>query len=63
LIPLDFCGLRYDGVLDRIIANTRSGSRLQLKDVEELLPLVALRELLPYLVEKNEIPKDELDNP
>lgn len=63
LKPLDFCGLRYDGVLDRIIANTRSGSRLELKDVDGLVPLLALRELIPYLVEKGDIPESELDNP
>jgi hypothetical protein len=47
LKPLDFCGLRYDGVLDRIIANTRSGSRLELRDVDGLVPLLAYRDLIP----------------
>lgn len=46
LKPLDFCGLRYDGVLDRIIANTRSGSRLELKDVDGLVPLLTFREII-----------------
>lgn len=46
LKPLDFCGLRYDGVLDRIVANTRSGSQLELKDVDGLVPLLAFRDLL-----------------
>jgi hypothetical protein len=40
--------LRYDGERDRIIANTRSGSRLELKDVDGLTRLLAFRELLPY---------------
>jgi hypothetical protein len=63
LKPLDLCGLRYDGVLNRIIANTRSGSRLELKDVDGLVPLLALRELVPSLVEKGEVPASEVDNP
>jgi len=48
LRPLDFCGLRYDGERDCIIANTRSGSRLELKDVDGLTRLLTFRDLLPY---------------
>lgn len=47
LKPLDFCGLRYDGDLDQICANTRSGSKLQLKDVNGLVPLVVYRNIVP----------------
>jgi hypothetical protein len=55
--------LRYDGALDKIIANTRSGSRLELQDVQDLVPLLALRELVPLLVEQGKIPEKELRNP
>ena len=48
LKPLDFVGLRYDGERDCIIANTRSGSVLELKDVDGLTRLLAFRDLLPY---------------
>jgi hypothetical protein len=47
LKPLDFCGLRYDANSDRILANTRSGSRLELKDVDGLVPLLVYRDLIP----------------
>jgi hypothetical protein len=40
--------LRYDGERDCIIANTRSGSVLELKDVDGLTRLLAFRDLLPY---------------
>jgi hypothetical protein len=40
--------LRYDGERDCIIANTRSGSKLELKDVDGLTRLLAFRDLLPY---------------
>jgi hypothetical protein len=46
LKPLDFCGIRYDGVSDQIIAHTRSGSRLELKDVNGLVPLLTLRDIM-----------------
>jgi hypothetical protein len=50
LKPLDFCGLRYDGDRDCIVANTRSGSRLELKDVDGLVPLLEYREIIPIEV-------------
>jgi hypothetical protein len=49
LKPLDFCGLRYNGDLDQIEAKTRSGSKLQLKDVDGLVPLIAYRDICPDL--------------
>lgn len=47
LKTLDFCGLSYDGEINRICAKTRSGSTLQLKDVDGLVPLIAYRDLAP----------------
>jgi hypothetical protein len=37
LKPLKFLGLEYDGPTDRLYANTRNGSRLELKDKEALI--------------------------
>jgi len=60
LKPLDFCGLRYDGDLDQICANTRSGSKLQLKDVDDLVSLVAYRDIAPDLTgHKDEDPNNK----
>jgi len=63
LKPLDFCGLRYDGDLNQICANTRSGSKLQLKDVDGLVPMVVYRYITPDLTGHKDMDKNVKPEP
>jgi hypothetical protein len=38
--------MSYEGVTDTLSAKTRSGSRLELKDVNGLIPLLAFRDVI-----------------